>query len=904
MKNKRGRILKQYFTILLLLILIGSVIVHISSSLLKKVAEDSITEITNLSTIVVANETQKFIHLLEKLSNLEVIKDQNTTNIEKIDVLKGFRESNNLSDVGIANLDGWLVSDRNRDGIYVGDRKYFQKAMKGETYFDGPLVSRTNKEYIIVVGKPVYNGTEISNVIVIIYKIEELSSIIDEITFMKTGNVFMLDHTGMMIANQDRSLIGSKLSEFYANSKEKEILKIEEMEGQMISSKTGFGEYTFGNTDLFIGYQPVSGTSWSLAVAVQKSDIMGIMNKLQNLLIIMIIVAGISMISVNTYFSILKRRLYKHQVTSQSAIDTASIIIIRTDQNLNILELNHHAEEKLGKSRENLIGKSLLSIMDQKNQKKLTNILKEVRYSETVHKFDLELKNEDNVVFYVQLYVNSSAIEDTEIEFMGIDISDRILAQKEISDKNEELTALYEELSASEEEIRLQCTELDKNSQILKNMAFHDALTGLPNRQNLNQVIDEMIKKSNESNQRICILFLDADNFKYINDKLGHLVGDKILIDIGHRLTNEIKDEKTTIFRIGGDEFIILREDIGDSSECVDLANRILKVIEAPFIVNDSVLHITVSVGITVFPDDCTSLEDMLKYADIAMYKAKDDGKNRYTFFHKALWEEISDKMLMEEKLRKALDRNEFILYYQPLIDLETEAIAGFEALIRWNSPADGMISPVQFISIAEKTGIIVPIGKWVLESASRFLKELQEKYHREIYMSVNVSVIQMIQKNFVDMVREVLIKTELPSEYLMLEITESVLMESYEENLEKMKLLNDMGIRFALDDFGEGYSSFGYLRKLPIKTLKMDRSFINHIEKEEDDGVTGAIVTLGHHLNLDVIAEGVENLQQVGCLKRLKCDKVQGYYYSRPVPQEEVFQLLDRTTYIHDTGI
>ncbi len=894
MKNKIVEMIRRYFAVLFVLILVGFAVVSTATSILNKVAERSIGEITELSANIVARELDKYTELLVKLSNLDPIRDPNVSIDEKINLLYKLEEEANVSNIGIADLKGWFITNRFKEGIGISDRTYFQKAISGEPYIEGPLVSRADGVYIVVIAVPIFHDNEVTSALVAVYQTEELSRIVENIKYMETGYTFMIDHSGLMIANRDRSLLGQQMSAIYQVNGKGGNEKIQAIEEQMIAGVSGFSEFPFEGKDYFTGFQKVEGTTWSLAVVAQKSEFLGVMSQLLYMIIFMVIVAGISMMLGGLYSGILKKRLKKHQLTSQSAIDTANIMTIKTDAKMNIIDLNHYAIENIGYENDKAIRMNLLQMMDMANQNKLTEMITEYQHGKELKNFDITLQGSDHQNIHTLFYINRSLLKDTtEIEFMGIDISDKVRAQRELKEKHEELTAIYEELEASEEEIRQQCIELENSSKSMEYLAYHDFLTGLPNRQKLQIVIDKMVIEANNENTKFCALFIDTDNFKFINDKLGHIAGDHILVEIADRLSKEIQNESTTIFRIGGDEFIVLCDHITETSQCEELAKHILSVIEAPFVVNEERLLITVSVGISVFPDDSNSLDEMMKNADVAMYKAKDDGKNRYVFFHKSLHDALIDKMFIEDNLQRALRNNEFILYYQPLVDLNTERITGFEALIRWNHPTEGIIPPYKFISVAERTGLIIPIGMWVLEKACGFLKEIQKSGNQELYVSVNISVIQLIQPDFVEHVKDTLVKTGLNSANLMLEITESVLIESFEENLVKLKQLDQMGIRLALDDFGEGYSSFAYLRKLPIQALKIDKSFIDNISHEKNDWITGAIVTVGHQLGLDVIAEGVETLSQIKYLKKIECDKVQGYFYSKPVSQEAIVFLL-----------
>jgi predicted signal transduction protein with EAL and GGDEF domain len=356
----------------------------------------------------------------------------------------------------------------------------------------------------------------------------------------------------------------------------------------------------------------------------------------------------------------------------------------------------------------------------------------------------------------------------------------------------------------------------------------------------------------------------------------------------------DLMGEDSTIFRLGGDGFVIVFEDLNETSQAEKLAIRLLKGFKSPFELDGSSLFVTVSMGIALYPDHGDNMEELLKNADIALYKAKETGKNRIVFYNKPMDEAVSERVYIEKHLRTALDNNEFELYYQPQIDIATKNVSGLEALIRWNSSELGFVSPLRFISIAEDTHMIIPIGEWVLRNACIYLKKLHQQGYEELTMSVNISMVQLIQEDFLDMVMDTLDRVKLNPKYLELEITESTLMESYEIIESKLELLKEKGLRIALDDFGKGYSSLNYLRQLPIATLKIDKSFIDTIgSKGKHKSLTSLMIKIGKTMGLNVVAEGVETQEQMDYLVKNKCDRMQGYLFSKPMPEELVIDSL-----------
>jgi len=483
------------------------------------------------------------------------------------------------------------------------------------------------------------------------------------------------------------------------------------------------------------------------------------------------------------------------------------------------------------------------------------------------------------------------------INFLLIHIRRINRMKKNLAESHEELTQLYEELTASDEEMRQQYDEiLQINEKIrigeekLTFLAYHDVLTGLPNKLSLYENERNIFCPDNE---KVALLFVDIDNFKNVNDTLGHSFGDYLIKDLSEKLTSLFKDSEY-IYRLSGDEFVVLLPNIRDAKEAQDIADQVLYKFTEEINIQESVLRVSVSIGIAIYPDHCTRLEQLLKYADIAMYKVKENGKKNYMVYNSSMSDAFNERVNIEKYLEKALDNNEFELYYQPQIDPSKNKIVGFEALLRWNSPELGRVSPLRFIKIAEDTRYIIPLGTWVIKTACAFLKKIILMGYTDLNMSINISILQLLQADFCDIILDTLKKYDLDPSYLELEITESILMESIESIETDLMKLNSHNIKIALDDFGKGYSSLSYLSQLPITTLKVDKSFIDCITFENDNTLTGHIVTLGKSMGMSVVAEGVEKQEQLDYLIEYKCDKIQGYYYSKPLPVKEVIELLE----------
>ncbi|MBD1844650.1 EAL domain-containing protein [Cyanobacteria bacterium FACHB-63] len=430
----------------------------------------------------------------------------------------------------------------------------------------------------------------------------------------------------------------------------------------------------------------------------------------------------------------------------------------------------------------------------------------------------------------------------------------------------------------------------------LRRNAFHDSLTGLPNRLLFMERLTQTVERAHEDESyHFALLFLDLDRFKVINDSLGHMLGDQLLIAIARRLEGCLKQEDM-VARLGGDEFTILLENIQQDSDAEKIAERVQQALSAPFNLSGHEVFTSASIGITLSSTEFERPEDLLRGADIAMYRAKAQGKACHEVFDTDMHTHVVALMQLENDLRKAVERQEFELYYQPIIELANGRITGFEALVRWQHPEQGTISPAKFVPIAEETGLVIPLGQWVLREACRQLKQWQDQFASEppLTVSVNLSSRQFSQPYLIDQVRKILAETGVDARCLKLEITESAIMENTKFAMDMLLQLKAMGIQLSVDDFGTGYSSLGYLYRFPMDVLKIDQSFISRVDVDgEKLELVRTIITLAWNLGMDVVAEGVETMKQLTQLKALKCEYAQGYLFSEPVPQGDAEKLI-----------
>ncbi len=435
-----------------------------------------------------------------------------------------------------------------------------------------------------------------------------------------------------------------------------------------------------------------------------------------------------------------------------------------------------------------------------------------------------------------------------------------------------------------------------EQKDILTYQANYDSLTGLPNRELFLDRLSQAVISSQREAKLTALLFIDLDRFKEINDSLGHLVGDKVLKIVSSRLQQQIR-KTDTLARLGGDEFIIIFSSIKDVNNIIDFVSDLIDEMNKPIMINGHKLYATISVGISIYPNDGDSTEILLKNADAAMFKAKKEGRNTYCFYTEEMTEKAINRIILENKIREALKKEEFIVYYQPQIDGQTDQMIGMEALIRWDDKKLGIISPANFIPLAEDTGLIIDLDLWTMKKA---MKQMVQWYSENLnpgVLSLNLSIKQLRQENFIELLKRSLKETGCNPKWIELEVTEGQIMIDPSKSISILHQIRDMGIELAIDDFGTGYSSLSYLKKLPVDKLKIDQSFVKYLpDSIADVAIAKSVISLSQNLNIKVIAEGVETEQQRDFLVRNGCRNIQGYFYSKPMPAQDMDKYLKKS--------
>jgi diguanylate cyclase (GGDEF)-like protein/PAS domain S-box-containing protein len=556
--------------------------------------------------------------------------------------------------------------------------------------------------------------------------------------------------------------------------------------------------------------------------------------------------------------------LYVEKVRAQLTLDSISDAVISTDLVGNIDYLNGAAEELTGWTMEEAQGQPIDKIMRMVNEQSREPVINPI--TQVLH------HNKDK-----QLACGTILIRR---DYSELAIEDSAAPIHDSSGQIKGAVMVFHDMTAAK-----------TMTQKMAHLAQHDALTNLPNRALLNDRIAQGIALAERHHSQLALLFLDLDNFKHINDSLGHGIGDQMLQAVAMRLTNCVRSSDT-VSRLGGDEFVVLLSEDNSAEDAARIAEKILTSLAGAHSLSGHQLHVTSSIGISIYPTDALNAEDLIKNADTAMYQAKEEGRNNYQFFKREMNVRAVERQLIEAHLRTALERKEFVLFYQPKIDLQNGQISSAEALIRWQHPEFGLLEPERFIPVAEACGLIIPIGRWVLRQACAQAKSWEASGHRLTTVAVNISALEFRRKDFVDSVQKALKDSGLQAKHLQLEITESVLMRDAQASIKILLQLKTLGVQLSVDDFGTGYSSLSYLTQFPIDELKIDRSFIQDMSSSNRI-IVSALIAMGASLKQRVVAEGIELPDQLEFLQARKCDEGQGYLFSCAVNAEQFTNLL-----------
>jgi diguanylate cyclase (GGDEF)-like protein/PAS domain S-box-containing protein len=556
--------------------------------------------------------------------------------------------------------------------------------------------------------------------------------------------------------------------------------------------------------------------------------------------------------------------------------DEGPLGMMLANSDYSIIAANKAFSELLGYTKQELTGRNIADITYEEDREKSREFARRIFFDDipVIHLEKRYVRKDGQVVW---ANITTSAVRDKE----G-DILYALVIAENVTDKKK-----------AEEEIRL--------------LHYYDSLTGLPNRTFLRELTKKSVEHARRYKETFAVIFIGLDNFYRINNTLGYKIGDLLLKTVTDRLLNALRksdyvarsDNKETenlVSRVGGDRFIVLAHDLREAQDAAMVARRLLREISIPYDLNGHDVFMTASIGIALYPNDGTDVDNLLENAEKAMRHSKKEGQNNYQFYSEQMNSFVADLLILESDLHKALERGEFVLYYQPKVDAVTRTVTGMEALIRWNHPEKGLIPPMEFIPLAETNGLILPIGKYVIRTACKQIKAWMETRHVHMNVALNVSGRQFDQQNLIEIVKDALQDAIIPAQYLTLEITESIILKNPERAIQILTELKAMGLKTAIDDFGTGYSSLNYLKQLPLDFLKIDQSFVKNLASDlRDQAIVRATIAMAHSLDLKTIAEGVETEAQMFFLREHGCDEIQGFLFGQPLPAEQILEIFDR---------
>jgi diguanylate cyclase (GGDEF)-like protein/PAS domain S-box-containing protein len=874
-------------------------------------------------------------------------KDQGIHSVDEVlrkdatDILENaLLESSDFDNVFLADQYGRVVLSANRDlvGTFIKSEPYFMTVMASKTIISDSRYSRDGEEKVVVMAVPVKGSVgEVIGIFGSTIKLQYFKNKIANVKMSNHGYAYIVDSEGVIIAHPDVARVGTSVENETIQSVVRKLKN-----GEMILEKEG--SYVYQGKEKYMAYGIIPDINWMIVFAQDKLE----MNRPALLVLLLIIVTTLLCIAIAVVISIKFSKSITEPISELSETmdkaangDLTSTCKFESQDEFGQLSQNFNVML----SQLSLSYEELTSVYEElaATEEELRAQYEELQANEeylrkSEEKYKLAIEGANDVIWEWDYKTKSFNVSDKWHEMIGGDpvkqlplkIFTKLIhhndAKRVIETMKQHLKG-HTDYYKSEFRIKMQdgsykwlltrgkalkdikgevtkvagsMTDISDRKETehkIKYMAYYDTLTKLPNRILFMEKLEAELKKAKDQPMAGAVMLIDLDNFKNVNDTLGHDYGDALLELIAQKLKDIVKD-KNTVCRFGGDEFLVLKPDIKSEEQVATFAKKILSIFENSFAVQDKLIYTTASIGISIYHKDGEHTHNILKNADTAMYTAKSSGKNRYAFFNDEMYQGLKRKTKIETILRSALTNNAFEVYYQPQINVKQNKMTAFEALLRLKSEELGFISPKEFIPIAEECGLIKEIGEWCLRTACLKNKEWRDKGYEFDGIAVNISSVQFQQSNFIKMITDILKETELEPQYLEIEITETVLMKSLEKNVSILESLRAIGIRIALDDFGTGYSSFNYLRRLPIHTLKIDKSFIDHIcSSSKEQAIAYGIIQLAHEMKLDVVAEGVEDEYQLTILQRKECDKVQGYLFSRPLTASDAEILLQQVT-------
>ncbi len=855
---------RKYFKFIIIIIFsVISYFVYYKCIYLKliEVIDHNAFDKLNSITRNIENSLNTKLNEVKTISNINLKYKSSEINYNKI--LESVKDSLFFQGVFIFNTDGTPFLEENNI-INMGEYKYFKDACMGKTTLSGPIYDYNSKKLGIAIASPIRNSTgEIEKILIIFFDTKELTNNLKNINFDDRTLSFITTSDKKIVAGNTDFLTNNITNTGNISETNPELIFIKSIQNKAVGTLSGKEKFTYNKEKTQAFFIPFKNNDWILASVIPEDILYREIYDLNIFIIaaILIIILIVSLTAV--YSSKLTVSLINEKKKNDFIINSSNIITFKINKSGGIISYNENFKKIINLKETEIKKGSIYNIIPE-TYYTVFNVFYEKIINSSANNEQLDMPLIENNGKWVYILWNASSYNTKldQVEFVGTNIS----ALKEYEKK-------------------------------VQKIAYFDRLTGLNNLIYLEEYFNGIIS-INTTNTKIALIYINVDNFKYINDIFGHNTGDNFIIDLSNRILS-VENVKAKVCKRGGDEFVVIYEYIEDSGELNDYIDKVFKAIKNEYYINNVRLNISVSIGVSLYPDDGVTYEELFKCADIALQIAKENFKGKIKYFNNSMKNDIYEIVSIENDLKNAIENNEFVLYYQPQYNIKTGKLYGFEALIRWISPKKGFVRPDKFIPQAEKNQLIIPIGKFAFRSTCDFINKLTSKGFSDLCVSVNISVVQMMCDDFVDFIINTVKEKNINPKNIKLEITESVLIKSIDDIVKKINTLNSYGIRFSLDDFGTGYSSLTYLKQIPLDILKIDKSFTDTIlEENTNKNILSIIINLAKCCDLSTVAEGIEDREQLLWLNDKSCDIAQGFYMGKPMPEEKAFEIIEKNMY------
>ncbi len=813
-------------------------------------------------SVAVSISIDKKMSEVKFLSKLDIMSDETIEIEQKLKFLTDYRRRSGGLRIYLSDLNGECISNYG-ETIYINDYDFFQKASTGRITISPPIYNYQESKWTIAVASPIRNSAgQMENIVVAFYDADEFNEIINGIDLGKSTVTLITDLKGVVISNNSDIIEDNIADSGTIYEKNKALSGIKEIQEKAILEGAGSGEFMFDGVLMKAYYRPVLNNDWILISAAAKDVIYKQVDYITYVVegvTVLILIAGfmclIYSIKVNSSLKIEKNK-------NKVVLKASNLVLIRINRKGEITYYNDNFLKYTGYNETELKNKTVYNIIPDGYYFELDMYLDKIFSGNEISEFDMPIIGDGGKWIYVLW--NTNIVKKgrfNDIELIGINISN-----------------------------------IKEYERKIQRLAYFDQLTGLHNLTYLEEYFNSVA--SMNKSKKMAVMYIDIDNFKEIKEMFGHSTGDKFIVDICNKITN-INNDKVKVCRNGGDEVVIFYENIKDRDEIDNYVKLVMDAVKCNYHINNITSAISPSIGISIYPDDGSDYSELFNNAAAAMRSAKISGKDRVVYFSNAMKSNMYEQSMIENELEEGIKNNEFTLFYQSQYNVDTGELCGFEALVRWLSSKNGFMVPKKFLIQAEKNQLIIPLGYIIIEKACDFLKKLQQLGKDNLYVSINISLIQLLCNDFEDKVLDIIKKKEVKAENIKFEITEKIIIDNIDDVERKIRFLTENGIGFSVDNFGKGYTSLAHLSSLPLETLKFDKTFVESIMEDDDKKeILSCIINLAKNINLKVVAEGIELAEQLNWMKEKGNVTVQGFYVGSPVPENEALDIIEKNIY------